>query len=405
MMKELPGEKIRQNVTEQTMTDQNYDRIIMQQYKGTEEKEEKIMAEEISLAQLYQPLTDWYGSNARVLPWRQDPTPYHVWVSEIMLQQTRVEAVRPYYARFLKELPDVAALSRCPEEKLLKLWEGLGYYNRVRNMQKAAQTVMEEYGGRLPADYEKLRSLRGIGSYTAGAVASIAFGIPVPAVDGNVLRILMRVFGDDSDIARQSVKTRTEKQLLAFMQDPPMPQPGRFNQALMELGATVCLPNGAPLCDACPWNRMCRAKAENRIGELPVRTKGAKRRIEHRTVLIIRAGERVLLHRRPSRGLLAGLYEFPNVEQTLDEGEAAQTADRMGLTPLRIRRVEDAKHIFSHVEWQMTGYLIQVDPGSRRPEGMIFAEPEDTAGRYPIPSAFSAYVKYAGVFGKAEDEM
>ena len=228
------------------------------------------MREPFDLTTLIEPLLNWFKDHARVLPWRNEPTPYRVWVSEIMLQQTRVEAVKPYFDRFLKELPDAAALSDCPEEKLLKLWEGLGYYNRVRNMQIAAQTVMENYHGELPADYEALTKLKGIGHYTAGAIASIAFGIPVPAVDGNVLRVISRVTEDDADIMKASVRTAMEKDLLEIM---PENRAGAFNQALMELGATVCLPNGAPLCEACPWKEVCRSQKSGRWRELPVKSK------------------------------------------------------------------------------------------------------------------------------------
>ena len=215
------------------------------------------MLETFDLYKIVEPLLAWYEKNRRKLPWRENVSAYRVWVSEIMLQQTRVEAVKPYFARFIDALPDVSDLADCEEEKLLKLWEGLGYYNRVRNMQKAAKTVMEEYGGQLPDDYEKLLSLKGIGSYTAGAIASIAYGIPVPAVDGNVLRIITRLTQDESDIMKQSVKKRVEQALLEVM---PQKRAGVFNQALMELGATVCVPNGAPLCEACPWKEFCLAK-------------------------------------------------------------------------------------------------------------------------------------------------
>ena len=315
------------------------------------ELERGTMREPFDLTTLIEPLLNWFKDHARVLPWRNEPTPYRVWVSEIMLQQTRVEAVKPYFDRFLKELPDVAALSDCPEEKLLKLWEGLGYYNRVRNMQIAAQTVMENYHGELPADYEALTKLKGIGHYTAGAIASIAFGIPVPAVDGNVLRVISRVTEDDADIMKASVRTAMEKDLLEIM---PENRAGAFNQALMELGATVCLPNGAPLCEACPWKEVCRAQKSGRWRELPVKSKAKARRIEDRTVLVIKAEDKVLLHKRANKGLLAGLYEFPNVEGHLKEEEVITYLKKMGLSPIRLKKLEDSRHIFSHIEWHMT---------------------------------------------------
>ena len=229
------------------------------------------MLETMELKELMTPLLEWFTAHARVLPWRELPTPYRVWVSEIMLQQTRVEAVKPYFERFTSALPDVFALAACPEDELLKLWEGLGYYNRVRNLQKAAVQVVEEYGGVIPSEYDELLKLKGIGHYTAGAVASIAYGRYVPAVDGNVLRILTRVTADDTDIMKQSFRTAVERALLAMMQELKIPDglkrrlrdgniPGALNQALMELGATVCVPNGAPFCGECPWENFCLAK-------------------------------------------------------------------------------------------------------------------------------------------------
>lgn len=358
------------------------------------ELERGTMREPFDLTTLIEPLLNWFKDHARVLPWRNEPTPYRVWVSEIMLQQTRVEAVKPYFDRFLKELPDVAALSECPEEKLLKLWEGLGYYNRVRNMQIAAQTVMENYHGELPADYEALTKLKGIGHYTAGAIASIAFGIPVPAVDGNVLRVISRVTEDDADIMKASVRTAMEKDLLEIM---PENRAGAFNQALMELGATVCLPNGAPLCEACPWKEVCRAQKSGRWRELPVKIKAKARRIEDRTVLVIKAEDKVLLHKRANKGLLAGLYEFPNVEGHLKEEEVITYLKKMGLSPIRLKKLEDSRHIFSHIEWHMTGYAVQIDETEQEYQNMLFVDVKETEEQYPIPAAFSRYTGYMNI--------
>lgn len=339
-------------------------------------------------------LLPWYRENRRVLPWREQVSAYRTWVSEIMLQQTRVEAVKPYFERFMHALPDVKSLAECEEERLLKLWEGLGYYNRVRNMQIAAQTVMEQYDGKLPADYEKLLELKGIGHYTAGAIASIAYGIPVPAVDGNVLRILMRVSADNSDIMKQSVKTRVEQ---ALQQVIPQDCAGSFNQALMELGAIVCVPNGEPLCDQCPWYSFCETRKRGLWQELPVKKKAKGRRIEERTVLVIRDGERVVLKRRPKKGLLAGLYEFPNEPGTLTEDEALRVVQDMHLHPMRIQRLEEAKHIFSHVEWHMQGYMVEVDSLTREEAGLLFVEAAHSEEAYPIPAAFAAYTKYMNI--------
>ena len=353
------------------------------------------------LNEIVQPLTDWYRQNKRILPWRDQNNAYYTWVSEIMLQQTRVEAVKPYFQRFIGELPDVQALAECPEEKLMKLWEGLGYYNRVRNMQMAARTVVCEYEGKLPASYEELLSLKGIGNYTAGAIASIAYQIPVPAVDGNVLRVISRITEDRQDIMKQSVRRQIEENLLGIM---PEETPGDFNQALMELGATVCVPNGAPLCEQCPWNSLCLARKEGRIAELPVRTKAKARRIEKRTVLVIRDNDKVAIRKRPEKGLLAGLYELPNVEGRYSQDEIVHLVKDMHLSPIRVQKLENAKHIFSHIEWQMEGYAVLVEEAGFDTEAekmaenhLIFVDAEKSQENYAIPSAFAAYAKYMGI--------
>ena len=248
------------------------------------------------LNEIVQPLTDWYRQNKRILPWRDQNNAYYTWVSEIMLQQTRVEAVKPYFQRFIGELPDVQALAECPEEKLMKLWEGLGYYNRVRNMQLAAQTVVSAYGGTLPASYEQLLGLKGIGNYTAGAIASIAYHIPVPAVDGNVLRVWSRITENRQDIMKQSVRRQVETQ---FQEVMPKDSPGDFNQALMELGAVVCVPNGPAHCDICPVAEFCQAYKHGTVEALPVKAPKKQRTLEDRTVLVIQDGERTAIRKRP----------------------------------------------------------------------------------------------------------
>ena len=358
----------------------------------------RAMLKEFDLSVLTEPLLEWYEKNKRTLPWREVASPYRVWVSEIMLQQTRVEAVKPFFERFTNHLPDVQALAECPEDELLKLWEGLGYYNRVRNMQKAAVQVMEEYGGELPADYEALLQLKGIGSYTAGAIASIAYQIPVPAVDGNVLRILTRVAEDDTDIMKASFRKAVEEQLASYMQSDAFPaeKAGMFNQALMELGATVCVPNGAPKCEECPWQKICLARKNDRISELPVKAKAKERRIEKRTVLVIRDGERVAIRKRPEKGLLAGLYELPNVEGHMTQEEALAYVKEFALSPIRIQRLPEAKHIFSHVEWQMKGYAVLIEEPEREAD-LLYVEAATSEQKYAIPAAFAAYAKYMGI--------
>ncbi len=342
------------------------------------------------LQQIPRPLVRWYRKSHRILPWRDTNNAYLIWVSEIMLQQTRVEAVKPYFERFVTCLPDVRALAQCQEEKLLKLWEGLGYYNRVRNMQRAARVVVEQYGGTLPRDVQKLLALPGIGRYTAGAIASIAYGIPVPAVDGNVLRVIARVTRDRRDILNQSVKKQVEEALLKVM---PADCPGDFNQALMELGAVVCVPNGMVQCEVCPLTDFCLARASGCVGELPVRKGKKPRKIEKRTILVIHDADRVALRRRGEKGLLAGLYELPGAEGHLSEEEALALVADWDLDALRIKPLAPARHLFTHVEWQMIGYEICVAALDQvRYRDLIFVNREDTKEKYAVPSAFNPYM-------------
>ena len=331
-----------------------------------------------NLSSLPLPLLQWYRENARVLPWRSDPTPYHVWLSEIMLQQTRVAAVLDYYRRFLEAVPTVADLAALPEERLLKLWEGLGYYNRARNLQKAARQIVEDFGGEFPNTYEDIRGLCGVGDYTAGAIASIAFGLPVPAVDGNVLRVIARIAGDNADITAPAAK---KKVTAALAQILPVKSPGDFNQALMELGATVCLPNGAPLCGRCPARGFCAALLEDRIGELPVKAAQKPRKIEERTLWLIFHNGKVALRRRPAKGLLAGLWEFPN------ELSGTGLLEARGIEPLSDEFGCEAKHVFSHIEWHMTARVVEAADDTL-PEGWVWAAPDELEKIYPLPSAF-----------------
>lgn len=343
------------------------------------------------LKQGIQPLLAFYDSGRRVLPWREEPTPYHVWVSEIMLQQTRVEAVKPYYDRFMKALPDISSLAKAQEEQLLKLWEGLGYYNRVRNMKKAAELMVAQYGGQMPSSYEEILALPGIGSYTAGAVSSIAYGIKRPAVDGNVLRVLARLRVDDRNIMQQSVRKSVEEELLAVMPDE---RPGDFNQALMELGAMICTPNGAPKCAECPWEKLCKAHLTGRETQFPHKPPKKERTIEQKTVLIIKDENKAALMKRPETGLLAGMYEFPNVAGHLSEDEVLCYLKEKGLSVLRIEPLPASKHIFTHKEWHMTGYAVRVDELAKRSgEELLFVEQREARERYPIPTAYRAYLK------------
>ena len=334
------------------------------------------------LEQLPIPLLMWYRENARVLPWRTHPTPYRVWVSEIMLQQTRVAAVLDYYRRFLESAPTVADLAALPEDALMKLWQGLGYYSRARNLQKAARQIMEQFGGVFPNTYEDIRSLAGVGDYTAGAIASIAFGIPVPAVDGNVLRVAARITGGSGDITSPAMKKKVTAALQAVI---PAGEPGNFNQAMMELGATVCLPNGAPQCDKCPAASFCRALVEDRIGELPVKAPKKARRMEERRVYLIFSEDGVALRRRPGKGLLAGLWEYPN-EVEADAGMLAQ----WGISPLCLDHGGTGKHIFTHIEWHMTALTADTADG-HLPDGWVWADRRDLQERYALPNAFQSF--------------
>ena len=349
-----------------------------------------VVLESPRLREAVEPVIQWYRENHRDLPWRNTRDPYRIWVSEIMLQQTRVEAVKRYYERFLSELPTVKELAEVPEDRLMKLWEGLGYYNRVRNMQKAARQVMEEYQGEFPHTYDTIRSLAGIGNYTAGAVSSFAFGIPKPAVDGNVLRVLSRILASEEDIMKACVRSWMER---AVEEVIPEQNASDFNQGLIELGALVCVPNGDPRCRECPAAGLCLAREKGIQTRLPVKAKAKARRIEKRTVLIFRDARGVAIRKRPSRGLLAGLYELPNVEGHLTGRQAADYGKSIGLMPVRVRKLEDAKHIFSHVEWHMIGYEMLVDELEKSCGAeMIFAKKEELETVYSIPSAFESYM-------------
>lgn len=351
------------------------------------ESEEHPLGRMERLAAMNGPMIAWYEEHARVLPWREEPSPYRVWVSEIMLQQTRVEAVKPYFLRFMEELPDVRALSLAEEERLLKLWEGLGYYNRARNLQKAAVMIVQNYGGRIPDEYEELLKLPGIGSYTAGAIASIAYGKPVPAVDGNVLRVLSRVLASREDILKPSVKSGFEKELRQTM---AADRASAFNQSLIEVGAIVCLPNGQPRCSQCPLAGICLTKRQGLWTSIPFKAPKKPRRVEERTVLLIESGDYIGIQKRPENGLLASMYEFPGLEGKRTPEEVKRLFSDLGEEDCRVEPAGEAKHIFSHVEWHMTGYLVKV---KTIPEGYIAAERREIHDKYPLPNAFSAYIK------------
>ncbi len=367
-------------------------------------------------------LVTWYEAHGRELPWRVERDAYKIWISEIMLQQTRIEAVKPYFARFMEALPTLESLANVEEERLLKLWEGLGYYSRARNLKKCAMTVMEQYGGQLPADYEALKKLPGIGPYTAGAIGSLAYGLAVPAVDGNVLRVLSRILCSYEDIMQTGVRKKMEQLLMDHM---PKGAPGAFNEGIMELGETICIPNGRPFCEQCPLKEDCLGYAAGVQEELPVKAPKKARRIEERTVLILRYheagapvsrlaessamagmdavgavpgvdGEQALLwialRKRPDTGLLAGLYELPAMEGHLTEAQVREALCSQGVEIIDLQPTEKARHIFSHVEWNMTGYV--VDLGQMPEESYLFVERRALQNDYALPTAFKAFRKW-----------
>lgn len=315
-------------------------------------------------------LLEWYSLSKRTLPWRGTHDPYRVWVSEIMLQQTRVEAVKEYYLRFMARFPTVEALAFADEEEVLKYWEGLGYYSRARNLHKAAKFVAENG---FPETFEGVRKLAGVGDYTAGAICSIAYDQPCPAVDGNVLRILTRLLSDERNIDEAATKKAFAEQLRKVYPE----QAGDFCQALMELGAIVCVPNGAPLCGRCPWENICLAHLQGEEERYPVRAEKRKRTVIPLTVLILRWNGRYAIQKRGAKGLLAGMWQFPVFEGNIDLAAFGP-----------VLRSKKAKHVFTHVEWHMTGYEIEAKEAF---SDMTWVTKEEIDEIYAVPSAFRAF--------------
>lgn len=342
------------------------------------------------MSQLSDLLLPWFYEHKRDLPWRQDKEPYHVWLSEIMLQQTRVEAVREYYKRFLRELPTIGDLAKCPDDKLMKLWEGLGYYNRARNLKIAATTVMTDYQGVFPQDIETIRSLKGIGDYTAGAIASICFDLKTPAVDGNVLRVLSRIYNDESNIDLASTKKEYKKRLELLY---PAQACGDFTQSLMELGALVCIPNGVPKCQECPLQSICEAHKKGKTHLLPVRSEKRMRRHVDMTVFVLSFeafdGRYYAIRKREEKGLLHGLYEFYNVAEVMDARHAMTHLNKQGIVAGELLKEVKYTHIFTHVEWHMTAYYVTCK--EKNPE-FLWVKEEELEGDYALPSAFRVFV-------------
>ncbi len=365
------------------------------------------MDKTIDLASL---LLHWYDNNKRELPWRINKDAYRVWISEIMLQQTRVEAVKVYYERFMKRLPNITDLAIVSDDELLKLWEGLGYYNRARNLKKAAQIVVEKNQSVFPDCYDQLIELPGIGPYTAGAIASIAFDECVPAVDGNVLRVISRIRMKYQNISDTTTKKQVVEEVCQIL---PQKRVGDFNQALMELGATVCLPNSKPKCHECPWEKMCLSFQNDVVDQYPSKLKKQVRKIEKKTILILLESNQVAIKKRPDKGLLADLYEFPVLEGKVSSKKVIQYLKDNNLISIKIQKLKEAKHIFSHIEWHMIGYLVTIQDAKFNEWGYedkmhdyIFVEPKEVEKKYPIPTAYKEYAKYlsiqVGKDGKSE---
>ena len=336
------------------------------------------------LSRLPEYLLPWYSQSHRELPWRVTKEPYHIWISEIMLQQTRVEAVKGYYARFLAALPDIEALANCDDDVLHKLWEGLGYYSRVRNLKKAAQEVMAQNGGVFPRTYSQVLALPGIGEYTAGAICSIAYNIPTPAVDGNVLRVCSRLLDDPSPIDQPATKKRITEMLAAVYPTDA----GDFTQALMELGATICGPNRKPDCENCPCSGFCLGYQHGTAETLPVKSPKKEKRQEDRTVFILSCDGRYALQKRPGKGLLAGLWQFPNISGHWDTTDILAEVERMGLRPKDLLREVSRKHIFTHIQWNMKGVYLEV--ADTAGDFQWFTE-EEIESQAALPTAFRLF--------------
>ena len=334
-------------------------------------------------------LLPWYENNRRDLPWRKDKDPYHIWVSEIMLQQTRVEAVKGYYARFLEALPDIASLADANDEQLHKLWEGLGYYSRVRNLKKAALQIMERHNGIFPKTHAEISALTGIGPYTAGAICSIAYDLPTPAVDGNVLRVVSRLTDDATPIDQPAFRKQITEALTAVYPD----RAGDFTQALMELGATVCGPNRKPDCLNCPCRDFCMGYARGTAEELPVKKSKPQRRVEDRTVFILSCDGFYALRKRPEKGLLAGLWEFPNISGTCEMTDALTEVEELGVKPKEIIRQVEKKHVFTHIEWHMSGIYLEV---KAQAGDFVWMSGEQIRKEAALPTAFRQFWEEIG---------
>lgn len=331
-------------------------------------------------------LLNWYTQNARSLPWRFNKDPYRILVSELMLQQTRVDTVIPYYERFMKEVPTIFALAQISDEKLLKLWQGLGYYSRAKNLKRAAIEVVERFDGKIPQNYKEVLALPGIGTYTAGAVLSIAFDKKITAVDGNVIRVISRIAENDGDVKDPNMKKKTVAVVEALLPDTRV---GDFNQALMELGATICFPRAKAQCAKCPVQQFCKAYEKGRVHEIP-QSKSMKRRIENKTLFFIHFQQKIAMRQRSQQGLLAGMWEFPHAEGELTVEESKAVLSKWHIIPKKMIELKRAKHIFTHVEWHMKAYTVFVD-SILDDDLFSFKTKTEIQEKVAVPSVFKGY--------------
>lgn len=302
-------------------------------------------------------LLNWYQQNKRDLPWRKDQNPYHVWISEIMLQQTRIEAVIGYYDRFIKRLPSIQDLAQINDDELLKLWEGLGYYTRARNLKKAAIMIMEEYDGIFPNTFEQIMSLPGIGEYTASAIGSICFSLKEVTIDGNVLRVYMRLQNCYDNVDDLKIRRKVRNELQKIMPE----EAGDFNQALMELGETICLPNGIPKCSECPLKNFCKSYQNDTYLELPIKNKKKDKKEEKYTILLFYYKSQFVLEKRKESGLLQNLWQFPNIQGHLTKKQLENYLKENKIKFLKVKKSVSYTHIFTHKRWNMISYMVELD--------------------------------------------
>jgi A/G-specific adenine glycosylase len=359
--------------------------VIIRLEKGNKKMQNKLYETE----KIQQLLLSWYDKHKRDLPFRKTKQAYYIWVSEIMLQQTRVEAVLPFYVRFIKELPTIKHLAEVEDDKLMKLWQGLGYYTRARMLKKAAQIIVNEQNGVMPNTKTELQKLPGIGAYTAGAIASIAFEEKVPAIDGNVLRVISRVKGIKEDITKKETNQTIEQIVNELL---PENRVGDFNQALMEVGATVCLPNGQPICEKCPFQTLCWAYRNNATSTIPNKPKKQARKIEKRTVILLEYNHAFAVVKRPQKGLLAGLFEFLNVEGHLSDKQLEVLLKDYGIKVLQMKAIAPSKHIFTHIEWHMKNYYVSVKENKNK--DILFVTKDELKQSYSIPNAYKKMLEY-----------